>query len=150
RAPRPWDGRPPLARRGPVGEPGGSPAMTPRVLRRRDQQPRWNLHLADTPGFVRGRCNDMDGTAFSAGLVIVPLGQRSPLHSESGEPIIYALEGEVEFTVDGEPFPLEPGDLLFNPSPARYVYANVGRSTATMLAMFGRVDEWPPKGTYYE
>jgi quercetin dioxygenase-like cupin family protein len=108
------------------------------------------MHLADRPGFVRGRCNDMEGTAFSAGLVLVPPGQRSPLHSESGEHIIYALEGEVEFAIEGEPYPLEPGDLLFVPAHARYLYANVGRSTATLLAIFGRVDEWPPRGTYYE
>jgi quercetin dioxygenase-like cupin family protein len=125
-------------------------STTPRILKKRDQQPAWTLPRADTAGFWRGRCNGMEGTAFSAGVVIMPLGQTTPLHSNTGEHIIYLLEGDVEFTIEGEPFPLEPGDMLFIPADAKYVYSNRGRSTAFFVSIIGKVDSWPPEGTYYD
>ena len=121
----------------------------PRILRKRDQQPRWTFHRAGEAGFVRGRFNDMEGTNFSAGLLVMPFGQTTPLHSETGEHIIYLLEGEVEFTIEGEPYPLEPHDMLFIPAHAKYLYSNVGRGPAILVAILGKVDDWPSKGTYY-
>ena len=67
----------------------------PWILTKRDQQPAWTLPKADTVGFIRGRCNGIDGTAFNAGVVLMPFGQTTPLHSNTGEHIIYLLEGEV-------------------------------------------------------
>jgi quercetin dioxygenase-like cupin family protein len=123
---------------------------TPWILRSRDQQPTWNLPKADTAGFWRGRCNGMEASQCSAGLVLMPFGQTTPLHSNCAEHIILLLEGEIEFTIEGEPFPLEPGDMLFIPADVKYLYTNRGRSTARFISILGRVDAWPPKGTYYD
>jgi len=122
---------------------------TPRILKDRDQQPSWGLPKADMAGFWRGRCNGMEATRCSAGFVIMPFGQTTPLHSNTAEHIIIMIEGDIEFTIEGEAFPLEPRDMLFIPAHAKYVYTNKGRATATFISVLGQVDS-PPKGTYYD
>ncbi|HKP16949.1 MAG TPA: cupin domain-containing protein [Gaiellaceae bacterium] len=123
---------------------------TPWVLARGDQQPAWTLPRADSVGYVRGWFTRMEGTNFGAGLASIAFGQTTPLHSSAAEHIIYLLEGEVEFTIEGEPYPLLPGDMLFIPADAKYVYANVGRSQATFLSAISRTDAWPHEDTYFE
>ncbi len=126
------------------------PARQPWILKSRDQQPTWTLPRADTVGFLRAKCNGMDGTWFNAGVVFMQLGQTTPLHSSNAEHIIYLLDGEIEFTIEGEPYPLLPDDMLFIPADAKYVYTNMGRKQAAFITVLSRIDSWPHKGTYYD
>jgi quercetin dioxygenase-like cupin family protein len=120
----------------------------PWVLKSGDQQPTWGLPKADQVGFIRARCNGMVGTNFSAALVLMPFGQNTPVHGNTGEHIILQLEGLVEFRMDGQEFPLEAGDMLFIPADMPYSYHNRGRETAQFVSIIGRVGDWPPKATY--
>jgi quercetin dioxygenase-like cupin family protein len=122
----------------------------PSILKSRDQQPTWTLPRADTVGFLRAKCNGMDGTWFNAGVVFMPIGQTTPLHSSNAEHIIYLLEGEIEFTIESEPYPMLPGDMLFIPANAKYVYTNMGREQAAFITVLSKVDSWPHTGTYYD
>jgi quercetin dioxygenase-like cupin family protein len=119
-----------------------------RVLRRRDQRPSWSLPKANVVGYIRGNCDRMTGAAFSAGVALVPVGQRAPRHRNTGEHIMYMLEGVVEFEVDEDTFVLEAGDMLFIPAHATYAYANIDRTLAVFLSIIGKADQWPVSTTY--
>jgi quercetin dioxygenase-like cupin family protein len=62
-------------------------------------------------------------------------GAVAPRHSHPGEEIVYALEGSLEYQVEGKPpVTLEAGEVLF--IPARTVHA--GRSSPRMSSKSGR------------
>jgi quercetin dioxygenase-like cupin family protein len=129
---------------------GDDRASTPWLLQSADQQPSWGLPKADEVGYIRARCNGMEGTGFSAAVVYMPFGQNTPVHANTGEHIIFQLDGLVEFRMQGESWPLEPLDMLFIPANVAYSYHNIGRTTASFISIIGRTDDWPPAATYYD
>lgn len=64
-------------------------------------------------------------------------GAVSPRHRHPGEEIVYALEGSLEYRVEGGPAKtLNAGDVLFIPAGAVHAARNVGRGHATELATY--------------
>ena len=60
-----------------------------------------------------------------------------PRHSHPGEEIVYALEGSLEYEVEGKPpVTLEAGDVLFIPAEAIHSAKNVGRGNGAELATY--------------
>ena len=67
----------------------------------------------------------------------VPAGSRvAAAHSHDGyEETIYALEGTLVWTVEGEPREVGPGEVLCIPRGAVHQFANIGDVDATALAI---------------
>jgi quercetin dioxygenase-like cupin family protein len=64
-------------------------------------------------------------------------GTTAPRHSHPGEEIIYVLEGEWEYTLDGQPpVVLKAGDVLFIPAGAIHSARNVGTVKGAELATY--------------
>jgi quercetin dioxygenase-like cupin family protein len=64
-------------------------------------------------------------------------GTTAPRHSHPGEEIIYVLEGEWEYTLDGKPpVILKAGDVLFIPAGAIHSARNVGTVKGAELATY--------------
>lgn len=64
-------------------------------------------------------------------------GVSAPRHSHPGEEIVYAIEGQLEYQVEGQPpQTLSPGDVLFIPSGAIHEVRNVGSGPAAELATY--------------
>jgi quercetin dioxygenase-like cupin family protein len=60
-----------------------------------------------------------------------------PRHSHPGEEIVYAIEGSLEYRVDGQPpVTLRPGEVLFIPAGAVHAVKNVGRGNGAELATY--------------
>jgi quercetin dioxygenase-like cupin family protein len=58
-------------------------------------------------------------------------------HFHYGEEIIYVLEGELEYQIDGEETrTVKPGEALTVPAQAVHAVRNVGSGTGTELATF--------------
>src|SRR4051812_36875300 len=58
-------------------------------------------------------------------------GVVAPRHSHPGEEIIYVIEGELEYQIDGKPpVTLTTGDVLFVPAGAIHKATNVGKVNA--------------------
>jgi quercetin dioxygenase-like cupin family protein len=58
-------------------------------------------------------------------------------HKHPGEEIIYVLEGELEYRVDGEsPTTVSAGEVFFVPAETVHAVKNVGGSTAMELATY--------------
>jgi quercetin dioxygenase-like cupin family protein len=58
-------------------------------------------------------------------------------HSHPGEEIVYALEGTLEYAVDGKPpVTLEPGGVLFIPAGTIHAAKNVGKGNGAELATY--------------
>jgi quercetin dioxygenase-like cupin family protein len=58
-------------------------------------------------------------------------------HSHPGEEIVYAIEGVMEYRLDGRPpVTLEAGDVLFIPSGTIHAVKNVGSGNAAELATY--------------
>jgi len=64
-------------------------------------------------------------------------GAAFPGHSHPGEEIVYAIEGSMEYQVEGKPpVTLEAGDVLFIPAGAIHAVRNVGSDNAAELATY--------------
>lgn len=60
-----------------------------------------------------------------------------PRHSHPGEEIVYAIEGSLEYRLDGEaPVTLKAGQVLFIPPGAVHAVKNVGRGNGAELATY--------------
>ena len=60
-----------------------------------------------------------------------------PRHSHPGEEIVYAIEGSLEYRLDGQPpVTLKPGEVLFIPAGAVHAVKNVGRGNGAELATY--------------
>jgi quercetin dioxygenase-like cupin family protein len=67
---------------------------------------------------------------FSPGVV-------APRHSHPGEEIVYAIEGLLEYQVEGKPpVTLKAGEVLFIPAGAVHAVRNVGSGNAAELATY--------------
>jgi quercetin dioxygenase-like cupin family protein len=64
-------------------------------------------------------------------------GVTAPRHSHPGEEIVYMLEGELEYRLDGRPpVTLRPGQVLFIPAGAVHAVTNAGPTHAAELATY--------------
>jgi quercetin dioxygenase-like cupin family protein len=67
---------------------------------------------------------------FAPGLV-------APRHSHPGEEIVYVVEGELEYQLDGKPpVTVKAGEVLFIPAGAFHAVKNVGSGKAVELATY--------------
>ena len=70
-------------------------------------------------------------------IVDIAPGQLAPRHSHPGEEIIYVLEGELEYALDGKaPVTLKAGDVLFIPYGVIHSAKNVGTGRGAELATY--------------
>ena len=64
-------------------------------------------------------------------------GALTPRHSHPGEVIVYALEGLLEYKVEGKPpVTLKAGEVFFIPAGAIHEVKNVGSGNAAELAAY--------------
>ena len=64
-------------------------------------------------------------------------GAVAPRHSHPGEEIVYAIEGTVEYQLEGKPpVTLEAGEVLFIPAVAIHTVKNIGKGNAAELATY--------------
>jgi quercetin dioxygenase-like cupin family protein len=64
-------------------------------------------------------------------------GAAFPRHSHPGEEIVYAVEGTMEYQLDGQPpATLEAGEVLFIPAGAVHAVKNTGKGNAAELATY--------------
>jgi quercetin dioxygenase-like cupin family protein len=64
-------------------------------------------------------------------------GAVAPRHSHPGEEIVYAIEGAMEYRLDGQPpVTLKAGQVLFIPAGAIHTVKNVGDGAAAELATY--------------
>jgi quercetin dioxygenase-like cupin family protein len=64
-------------------------------------------------------------------------GVVAPRHSHPGEEIVYAIEGLMEYQVEGKPpVTLKAGEVLFIPAGAIHEVKNVGSGNAAELATY--------------
>jgi quercetin dioxygenase-like cupin family protein len=64
-------------------------------------------------------------------------GVVAPKHSHPGEEIVYAIEGLLEYQVEGKPpVTLKAGEVLFIPAGTIHAVKNVGSDNAAELATY--------------
>jgi len=64
-------------------------------------------------------------------------GVVAPRHSHPGEEIVYALEGTLEYRLEGQPpVTLTPGEVLFIPAETIHTVKNVSSDNAAELATY--------------
>jgi quercetin dioxygenase-like cupin family protein len=64
-------------------------------------------------------------------------GYLAPRHTHFGEEVIFVLEGEIEYYIDGKPpVTLKPGDVLFVPAGVIHSAKNIGRTNGAELATY--------------
>lgn len=64
-------------------------------------------------------------------------GVVAPRHSHPGEEIVYAIEGSLEYQVEGQPpVTLKAGEVLFIPAGAIHSAKNVGTGNGAELATY--------------
>jgi quercetin dioxygenase-like cupin family protein len=64
-------------------------------------------------------------------------GVAAPRHSHPGEEIVYAIEGSLEYQVDGKPpVTLKAGEVLFIPAGTIHAVKNVGSDNGAELATY--------------
>lgn len=69
--------------------------------------------------------------------MLVPSGARMPVahHHRDWDETAYGLEGTLTFTVDGKPYPLDPGNSLFIPRGVVHGFGNHSGAPARCLAV---------------
>lgn len=70
-------------------------------------------------------------------LVEFPPGVMAPRHSHPGEEIVYVVEGQLEYALNGKPpVTLKTGDALLIPYGTTHAVKNVGSGKAVELATY--------------
>jgi quercetin dioxygenase-like cupin family protein len=69
--------------------------------------------------------------------VEIDAGVTSPKHWHPGEELVYVIEGELEYQVEGQPpVTLKAGDVLYIPARAVHAAKNVGKGNGAELATY--------------
>ncbi len=69
--------------------------------------------------------------------VDIPSGTAFPKHSHPGEEVVYMIEGELEYTLEGKPpVTLKAGEVLFIPAGTVHAVKNVGSGNGAELATY--------------
>jgi quercetin dioxygenase-like cupin family protein len=64
-------------------------------------------------------------------------GAAFPRHSHPGEEMVYAIEGTMEYQLEGKPpATLKAGEVLFIPAGAIHAVKNIGKGSAAELATY--------------
>jgi quercetin dioxygenase-like cupin family protein len=64
-------------------------------------------------------------------------GAVAPNHTHPGEELVYVVEGQLEYTLEGRPpVTLKAGEVLFIPPGTPHVVKNVGSGNAAELAAY--------------
>ena len=100
-----------------------------------------NTARAQQPGIKRTDLQRHDLSAPGREVIQVRVdfapGVVAPRHSHSGEEIVYAIEGLMEYQVDGKPpVTLKAGEVLFIPAGTVHAVKNVGTVNAAELATY--------------
>jgi transcriptional regulator with XRE-family HTH domain len=88
---------------------------------------------------------DIPTHEMSAFMIYVPPGYRSETVSHEGEEFIHVMDGEIDFTLDGERFTMRAGDSLHFRGNRFHAWTNRGDSPAQLLWV-GRLTFFPVKG----
>jgi quercetin dioxygenase-like cupin family protein len=96
---------------------------------------------AQAPGVTRTDLQRHDLSAPGREVVQVRVdfapGVAVPRHSHPGEEIVYAIEGAMEYRLDGKPpVTLKAGEVLFIPAGSIHAVKNVGSDPAAELATY--------------
>ena len=101
------------------------------------------LHVAQAqqPGLTRTDLQRHDLSVPGREVVQVRVdfapGVVAPRHSHPGEEIVYAIEGLLEYQVEGKPpVTLKAGEVLFIPAGGIHAVKNVGRGNGAELATY--------------
>jgi quercetin dioxygenase-like cupin family protein len=105
------------------------------------------LHLAraqaqaPAPGITRTDLQRQDLVVPGREVVLVRVdfapGAQAPAHRHPGDELIYALEGRLEYRVEGKPpVTLGAGEVLFVPAGTIHEVENVGSGNAAELATY--------------
>lgn len=114
-----------------------------------EQEMRYDvLPGGDTEGTRRAVANGLATNSTMVNRLEMPPGQRSPQRRFTGDHVIYQLEGNVDWDVDGVLYRLEPGDMLYFPPGTPYSFSNPGAQIARFIDVAGRVEDWPPRMLY--
>ena len=97
--------------------------------------------LAQAPGITRTDLQQHDLSIPGREVVQVRVefapGVLAPAHSHPGEEIVYAIEGLIEYRLEGRPAViLKPGEVLFIPAGTIHEARNVGTVNAAELATY--------------
>jgi quercetin dioxygenase-like cupin family protein len=97
--------------------------------------------LAQQPGIKRTDLQRHDLSVPGREVVQVRVdfapGVVAPRHRHPGEEIVYAIEGTLEYQVEGQPpVTLHAGEVLFIPEGAIHAVKNVGSGNAAELATY--------------
>jgi quercetin dioxygenase-like cupin family protein len=69
--------------------------------------------------------------------VDIPAGKEFPKHSHPGEEMVYMIEGELEYRLEGRgPVTLKAGEVLFIPAGTVHAVKNVGSGNGAELATY--------------
>ena len=96
---------------------------------------------AQQPGITRAELQRHDLSVPGREVVQVRVdfapGAAFPRHSHPGEEIVYAIEGVMEYRLDGRPpGTLKAGEVLFIPAGTVHAVKNVGSGNAAELATY--------------
>ena len=98
------------------------------------------IAMAQQPGTKRTDLQRHDLSAHGREVVQVRVdfdpGYVAPRHTHPGEEIIYALEGTLEYQIDGKSVTVKPGDVLFVPAGAIHSVKNIGSGNGAELATY--------------
>jgi quercetin dioxygenase-like cupin family protein len=101
------------------------------------------LHVAQAqaPGITRTDLQQHDLSVPGREVVQVRVdfapGVVAPAHKHPGEEIVYAIEGRLEYRLEGKPpVTLKPGEVLFIPAGTVHEVVNVGSGNAAELATY--------------
>ena len=96
---------------------------------------------AQQPGITRTNLQRRDLSIPGREVVQVRVdfapGAAFPRHSHPGEEIVYAIDGTMEYQLDGQPpATLRAGEVLFIPAGAIHAVKNTGQGNAAELATY--------------
>jgi quercetin dioxygenase-like cupin family protein len=99
------------------------------------------IALGQQPGITRTDLQRHDLSVPGREVVQVRVdfapGVAFPRHSHPGEEIVYAIEGVMEYQLEGKPpATLKAGEVLFIPAGAIHSVKNIGKGNAAELATY--------------
>ena len=77
------------------------------------------------------------GAEQTLGYVEIAPGQKNPLHAHPNcEELLYLIEGELDHSLEGEVYRMQPGQVIRVPAGAQHDARNVGATTARMVIIY--------------
>lgn len=77
------------------------------------------------------------GAAQTLGYVVIEAGQKNSLHAHPNcEEMLYLISGELDHSLNGQTYRLQPGDAIRVPAGAKHDARSVGNTPATMVVCY--------------